>query len=158
MGWGISSVQTQEVIYEKIKKKNTRILIEKIGNKKSNQQVGIGRKLGMGVYTLLHFKWITNKALQCTGNSAQCSAAGWMGRESGGEWIHVYVWLSPFAIHLKLWQHCWSATLQYKRKSFFYKAIITARKKEWLIVVEIYLIPSIKMSLKQQRIFWEKLI
>jgi len=21
--------------------------------------------------------------------------------ESGGEWIHVYVWLSPFAIHLK---------------------------------------------------------
>ena len=24
-----------------------------------------------------------------------------MVEESGGEWIHVYVWLSPFAIHLK---------------------------------------------------------
>ena len=22
------------------------------------------------------------------------------------EWIHVYVWLSPFVIHLKLSQHC----------------------------------------------------
>ena len=22
------------------------------------------------------------------------------GRESGGEWIHVYEWLSPFAVHL----------------------------------------------------------
>ena len=27
-------------------------------------------------------------------------------RRVGGEWIHVYVWLSPFAIHLKLSQHC----------------------------------------------------
>ena len=24
----------------------------------------------------------------------------------GGEWIHVYVWLSPFAIYLKLLKHC----------------------------------------------------
>ena len=24
----------------------------------------------------------------------------------GGEWIHVYVWLSRFAVHLKLSQHC----------------------------------------------------
>ena len=29
-----------------------------------------------------------------------------MGGESGGEWIHVNVWLSPFAVHLKLSQHC----------------------------------------------------
>ena len=29
-----------------------------------------------------------------------------MGGEFGGEWIHVYVWLSPFAVHQKLWQHC----------------------------------------------------
>ena len=28
--------------------------------------------------------------------------AVWMGEESGGEQIHVYVWLSPFAVHLKL--------------------------------------------------------
>ena len=25
-----------------------------------------------------------------------------MGGEFGGEWIHVYVWPSPFAVHLKL--------------------------------------------------------
>ena len=27
---------------------------------------------------------------------------GW--QESGGEWIHVYTWLSPLAVHLKLTQ------------------------------------------------------
>ena len=26
--------------------------------------------------------------------------AAWMGGEFGGEGIHAYVWLSPFAIHL----------------------------------------------------------
>ena len=25
---------------------------------------------------------------------------------TGGEWIHVCVWLSPFTVHLKLSQHC----------------------------------------------------
>ena len=28
------------------------------------------------------------------------------GRVLGGEWIHVYVWLNPFSIYLKLSQHC----------------------------------------------------
>ena len=37
-----------------------------------------------------------------------------MGGEFGGEWIHVYVWLSPFSFHLKLSQLCQSALLQYK--------------------------------------------
>ena len=36
------------------------------------------------------------------GNSALCHVAAWMGGEFGGEWIHVYAWLSPFAVHLKL--------------------------------------------------------
>ena len=27
-------------------------------------------------------------------------------REFGGEWIHVYIRLSPFAVYLKLSQHC----------------------------------------------------
>ena len=44
--------------------------------------------------------------LYSTRNSAQCYVAAWMGREFGGEWIHVYVWLSPFAVHLKLSQCC----------------------------------------------------
>ena len=39
-------------------------------------------------------------------NSVQGHVAGWMGVEFGGEWIHVYVWLSPFAIHLEHSQHC----------------------------------------------------
>ena len=59
----------------------------------------------MGLYTLLYLKWITNKGLlYSTGNSGQCYVAGWMGGEFGGEWIHVYVRLSPFAVHLKLSQ------------------------------------------------------
>ena len=32
--------------------------------------------------------------------------AAWMRGESGGEWMLVYIWLSPFAVHLKLSQHC----------------------------------------------------
>ena len=39
-----------------------------------------------------------------TWKSAQCYVAAWM--EIGEEWIHVYIWLSPFAVHLKLLQHC----------------------------------------------------
>ena len=66
---------------------------------------GIVREFGMDMYTLLYLKWITNKALlYSTGNSAQCYAVAWMGGEFGEEWIHG--WLSPFALHLKLSQHC----------------------------------------------------
>ena len=51
-------------------------------------------------YTSL-LKWITNKVLlYSTGNLAKCYVLTWMGEESGGEQIYVYVWLSPFAVHL----------------------------------------------------------
>ena len=64
------------------------------------------KKFGMDVNTLLYLQWITNKdLLYSTGNSAQCYVAAWMGGEFRGEWIQVYVWLSPFAVHLKLSQH-----------------------------------------------------
>ena len=43
------------------------------------------------------------------------------GRGVSGRWIHMCVRLSPFAVHLKLSQHCWSAIGQYKIKSFFKK-------------------------------------
>ena len=67
----------------------------------------IVREFGIDMYTLLYLKWITNKDLLCsTGNSAQCYVAAWMGVEFGGEWIHVYVWLSRLAACLKLSQHC----------------------------------------------------
>ena len=39
------------------------------------------------------------------GNSSQCHVAAWLGGEFGREWIHVYAWLSPFAVHLKPSQH-----------------------------------------------------
>ena len=53
-------------------------------------------------YTLLYLKQITSKdPLHSTGNSAQCYVAGWMGGEFGGSWIRVYIWLSPFAVHLE---------------------------------------------------------
>ena len=68
---------------------------------------GTVREFGMDMYTLLHLKWITNEdLLHSTENPAQCYAAAWVGGESRGEWIHVYVWLSPFAVHLKPPQHC----------------------------------------------------
>ena len=59
-------------------------------------------EFGMDMYTLLYLKWITNKVLLCsTRNSAQCCVATWIGGEFGEGWIHVYVWLSPFAVHLR---------------------------------------------------------
>ena len=44
-----------------------------------------------------------------------------MGGEFGGGWTHVYVWLSPFAVHPKLSQRCSSATPQYEIKRFLKK-------------------------------------
>ena len=44
-----------------------------------------------------------------------------MGGEFKGEWIHVYVWLSPFTVHLKLSQYCQSHIPQNKINSFFKK-------------------------------------
>ena len=68
---------------------------------------GIVREFGMDMYTLLYFEWIINKdLLYSTGNSAQCYVAAWMGEEFGGEWSHLYVWLHPFAVRLKLSQYC----------------------------------------------------
>ena len=67
---------------------------------------GIVREFGKVMYRLLYSKWITNKdLLYSTWNATQCFMPAWIGGGFGGEWIHVYVWLSPFAVHLKLPQH-----------------------------------------------------
>ena len=59
------------------------------------------------MYTLLYLKWVTNNSLlYSTVNSAQCYMAAWMEGAFGGIWMHVYVWLSSFVVHLKLSQHC----------------------------------------------------
>ena len=66
---------------------------------------------------------ITTRCISCrslrygTWNSAQCHAAAWMGGKFGGEWIRVYVWVSPFVDRLKPSQHCSSALPQNKMKS-----------------------------------------
>ena len=59
----------------------------------------------------------------CTWNSHICSELHdrWRVGEFGGEWIHVYIWLNLFTVHLKLLQHCQSAVPQYKIKSLFLK-------------------------------------
>ena len=68
---------------------------------------GVVREFGTEVYILLYLKQITSKdLLYSTGNSAQCYVAAWMGEEFGGEWSHLYVWLHPFAVRLKLSQYC----------------------------------------------------
>ena len=68
---------------------------------------GIVKSFGKVMYTLLYLKWITNKnLLYSTGNSARCYLAAWMGGGFGEGWIHVYVWLSPFPVYLKLLQCC----------------------------------------------------
>ena len=50
------------------------------------------KKFGMGLYTVLYLKWITNKdLLDSTWNSAQCCVAAWMGgglRENG--YMYMY--------------------------------------------------------------------
>ena len=57
------------------------------------------REFEMDMHTLLYLKWITNKILLCNrGNSAQRYVAAWIGWDSGGEWIDVYVWRSSFAV------------------------------------------------------------
>ena len=66
----------------------------------------IAREFGMVMYTLLYSKWIINKdQLYSTWNSTLCYVPAWMGGRFGGEWIHAYAWLSPFAAYLKP-QHC----------------------------------------------------
>ena len=64
---------------------------------------GIVRESGMDMDTLLYLTWRTSKdLLDSTGDSAQCHVAAWLGGEFAGEWIRVHVWLSLFAVHLKL--------------------------------------------------------
>ena len=80
----------------------------------------IQEELGTNLCTRLYLTWMTNKdLLYGIGNSAQRCLAAWTGGEAKGEWIHVYVWLSPSAVHLKLSQHRSLAIFQSKIKSCF---------------------------------------
>ena len=86
------------------------------------------------MYTLLYLKWIIKKnLLYSVWNSAQCYMAAWMGGEFGGDWIHVYVWLSLFTVHPKLSQHSLSAIPQYKM-FLMLKKKLNKLKKRWKLV------------------------
>ena len=61
----------------------------------------------MYMYILQYLKWVSDEVpLYSTGKFAPCCVVAWMGEEFGGEQIHVCTGLSPFAVHLKLSQHC----------------------------------------------------
>ena len=67
---------------------------------------GIVRECGIHMYILLYVKWIkTSFYCISTGNCSMLCGSLMRG-EFGGEWIHVYVWQSPFAVLLKLAQLC----------------------------------------------------
>ena len=52
--------------------------------------------------------------------------------------MHVYVWLSPLAGHLKLSQCCYSAIPQYKIKSSKEKKSDRKRDEECFILTQIF--------------------
>ena len=56
--------------------------------------------------TDLAYIWLKPIITISTWNSTQCYVPAWMGEGFRGEWIHVYIWLSPFSVHLKLPRHC----------------------------------------------------
>ena len=71
------------------------------------QGEGIFREFGKAMYMLLYSNWIISKVLlYSTWNPTQCYVPAQIEGEFGGEWIRVYVWLSPFAVHLKPSQYC----------------------------------------------------
>ena len=72
----------------------------------------------MDRYTLLYLKCITNNDLLYGIESSDSML--WGNLDGRGVWgrmdTRVCVWPSPFAVHLKLSQHCQLATFQYKIK------------------------------------------
>ena len=69
-------------------------------------------------------RW-TNKDLQYNiGNSAQDYVAAWMGGEFGGEWIQVYVWLSPFE-NIKTWLISYTPLQNKKLKKYTLNSCVT---------------------------------
>ena len=81
--------------------------------------------------------------IDATENGPTCTllnamAAWMMGGQFRGEWIHIYVWLSPFTNHLKLQQNCPSAITQYNIKSFKKRIYPSVRFGEILHVIPGY--------------------
>ena len=80
-----------------------------------------------------HQKWLGETYCKHRELSAQCYEAAWMGEESGGEWIHVYVWLRPFALCspealTTLFLNQLYPSIKYKVSLFFFKGLVILGK------------------------------
>ena len=83
----------------------------------------------MDMYTPLYLKWITNKDRKL--RSISCGSLGVGG--DLGENGYIYIWLSPFPVHLKL-SHNIVNQLYSNIKKFFFKHTNTVlRVKLWPI-------------------------
>ena len=97
--WNLKRNDTNELTY----KTESRLREQTYGCGAAGAGEGILREFGMDMYTQLYLKWMINQVLaHSTWDSAQCYVAAWMGGEFGEEWIHVYIQLNPFVVHLKL--------------------------------------------------------
>ena len=97
--WNLKRNDTNELTY----KTESRLREQTYGCGAAGAGEGILREFGMDMYTQLYLKWMINQVLaHSTWGSAQCYVAAWMGGEFGEEWIHVYIQLNPFVVHLKL--------------------------------------------------------
>ena len=67
---------------------------------------GTVRECGMDRCTLLCLKCNPTRPTEEHRELCSMLCGSLMGGEPGGEGMHVYVWLRPFAAHLKLSQHC----------------------------------------------------
>ena len=64
------------------------------------------KNTGVGSLSLLQQIFATQESEQGYPALQVVSLPTELSGNPGGEWIHIYVWLSPFAVHLKLSQHC----------------------------------------------------
>ena len=67
-------------------------------NHSPQRMEGRDREFGLDIHALLYLKQDHQVLLCSTGSSVQFYVAAWMAGEFGGEWIHVYVWLSHPAV------------------------------------------------------------
>ena len=65
------------------------------------------REFEMDMYTLQRLKWVTNKDLPQIAYGTLLNVMRYPGwRAVWRDWIHVYEWLSLFAVYLKLSRYC----------------------------------------------------
>ena len=88
--WNLKRNYINELTYKiEIDSQTSRISLWWLGE---GWREGIVREFGIDIYTLIYFKWITNKnLLYSTWNSAQCYVLAWMEGKFAGEWIYAYV-------------------------------------------------------------------